>query len=140
MAIERLPRSIQPAGIGNEQIKQPQKKADADFKGVLTQEIKELQFSKHAVERIGGKPDEVLGKRLGDLEQAIAQARNKGGKETLVLMDNMAFVVSVTNNTVITAVDGERMQDNVFTNIDSAVVVKEEKGPDLWMRKPRIVD
>ena len=46
----------------------------------------------------------------------------KGGRESLVLVDRMAFVVSVKNRTVITAVDQAGMRDQVFTNIDSAVL------------------
>ena len=42
----------------------------------------------------------------------------------MILMNNdLAFVVSVTNRTVITAMDGSSIKDNVFTNIDSAVIV-----------------
>ena len=49
----------------------------------------------------------------------------KGAKESLILMDQLALVVSVKNRTVITAVDGASLKDNVFTNIDSAVIIKQ---------------
>ena len=56
------------------------------------------------------------------LEGAVDKLAAKGGRESIVLMDQMAFVVSVTNRTVITAVDQAGMRDQVFTNIDSAVL------------------
>ena len=56
---------------------------------------------------------------MGGVDKAAA----KGCKESLVLVDNAALVVSIKNRTVITAVDKESLTDNVFTNIDSAVVV-----------------
>ena len=56
------------------------------------------------------------------LEGAVDKLAAKGGRESIVLMDRMAFVVSVTNRTVITAVDQDGMRDQVFTNIDSAAL------------------
>lgn len=63
--------------------------------------------------------DDELSRLAGGVNRAAA----KGARESLVLMDDKAFVVSVRNRTVITAVDGENMKENVFTNIDSAVIV-----------------
>lgn len=60
---------------------------------------------------------------LTQLEEAVASARAKGSRESLVMMSRAAFVVSVRNQMVITAVDQESMKQNVFTNIDSAVIV-----------------
>jgi flagellar operon protein len=61
---------------------------------------------------------------LALLNQAVDRAESKGAKESLVLMDQLALIVSIKNRTVITAVDGESMKENVFTNIDSAVIAK----------------
>lgn len=57
------------------------------------------------------------------LQDAVVRAQAKGSRESLVMMEKAAFVVSIRNQTVITAVDGESMRQNVFTNIDSAVIV-----------------
>ena len=57
------------------------------------------------------------------LKQGVAQAAAKGSKESLLMKDGVAFVVSIKNQTVITAVDAASMKGNVFTNIDSAVIV-----------------
>lgn len=57
------------------------------------------------------------------LEGAVQKAAAKGAKESLILMDNVAYVVSVVNQKVITAVDQMSMKENVFTNIDSAILL-----------------
>lgn len=83
---------------------------------------RELKFSRHASQRMeqrGINIDPVQSKRL---EQAVAQAGNKGSRDSLVLLDNLALVVSIKNNTVVTVSDRQQLQDNVFTNIDSAVI------------------
>ena len=62
---------------------------------------------------------------LTKLNTAVDRAAQKGAKESLVLMNNnnLALVVSVKNKTVITAMDSASMKDNIFTNIDSAVII-----------------
>jgi flagellar operon protein len=60
--------------------------------------------------------------QLVRLEQAVDRAASKGGRDSLVMMDDTALVVSVKNRTVITALHREQARDNVFTNIDSAVI------------------
>ena len=64
-----------------------------------------LKFSKHANQR---------------LENGTTKAREKGIRESLVMVDDMAFIVNVSNNTVITAVGSSA--DSIFTNIDGAVI------------------
>jgi flagellar operon protein len=81
-----------------------------------------LQFSKHARDRIERRGIELDPTTLGRLSQGVGRAAGKGSRDSLVLVDGTAFVVSVSNRTVITAVGAEHMKDNVFTNIDSAVI------------------
>ena len=81
-----------------------------------------LKFSAHAQTRLQSRsipfgPDEVA-----RLQTAVGKAQAKGARESLVLMDGVALLVSVKNHTVITAVDAASLKDNVFTNIDSAVI------------------
>ncbi len=59
---------------------------------------------------------------VGRLENAVKQAAAKGARQSLIMVDDLAFVVSVANKTVITALSGEGRKDSVFTNIDSAVI------------------
>jgi len=81
-----------------------------------------LQFSRHALARVQRRGIELDQATLGRLSQGVARAASKGSRDSLVLVDGTAFVVSVSNRTVITAVGSEHMKDNVFTNIDSAVI------------------
>jgi flagellar operon protein len=81
-----------------------------------------LQFSRHALARVQRRGIELAAGTLGRLSQGVERAASKGSRDSLVLVDGTAFVVSVSNRTVITAVGSEHMKDNVFTNIDSAVI------------------
>ncbi|MGP0102131.1 MAG: TIGR02530 family flagellar biosynthesis protein [Solirubrobacteraceae bacterium] len=82
----------------------------------------DLSFSKHALARVERRGIELDQSTLGRLSQGVQRAASKGSRDSLVLVDGTAFVVSVSNRTVITAVGSEHMKDNVFTNIDSAVI------------------
>jgi flagellar operon protein len=82
----------------------------------------ELRFSKHALERLQRRGIELDPATMQRLGEGVARAAGKGSRDSLVLVDGTAFVVSVKNHTVITAVGSEHMKDNVFTNIDSAVI------------------
>ncbi len=81
-----------------------------------------LQFSRHALARVQRRGIELDQATLGRLTEGVTRAAGKGSRDSLVLVDGTAFVVSVSNRTVITAVGSEHMKDNVFTNIDSAVI------------------
>ena len=59
---------------------------------------------------------------MARLQRGVELAAGKGAREAVVMVDNSAFVVSVANRTVITAIASAQMRDHVFTNIDSAVV------------------
>jgi flagellar operon protein len=96
----------------------------ANFGQVLEKKLQgELKFSQHAQQRLQSRNIELGDAELARLENAVNKAREKGARDSLVLMDNLALVVSVKNNTVITAVDEQNLKENVFTNIDSAVIV-----------------
>jgi flagellar operon protein len=81
-----------------------------------------LTFSGHAKERIARRGIDLDAPALDRLQGGVDRAAAKGSRESLVLVDDTAFVVSVRNRTVVTAVDREHMRDHVFTNIDSAVI------------------
>ncbi len=83
-----------------------------------------VKFSKHAVERINQRGiDMYADDRLDRLNRAVELAEEKNSDEALVFIDSAAFLVSVTNNKVITAVTAEDIRGNIFTNIDSTVVM-----------------
>jgi flagellar operon protein len=79
-------------------------------------------FSRHALDRLAQRGIELNGPVVGRLADGIGRAAAKGSRDSVVFVDRTAFVVSVRNNTVITAVDSEHMREQVFTNIDSAVI------------------
>lgn len=94
------------------------------FDQLLERELTGVKFSQHALQRLDSRKIQLDSTQLNKLSQAVEKASQKGAKESLILMnDNLAFVVSIKNKTVITAIDGASIKDNVFTNIDSAVVV-----------------
>lgn len=83
----------------------------------------QLKVSGHAQTRLQSR-NIALGKAEWDrVLSGVNKAAQKGAKESLVMIDDVALVVSIKNRTVITAVDKANLKDNVFTNIDSAVVV-----------------
>ena len=85
-----------------------------------TAQTKELHFSKHANMRLLARDIQLDPKQLERLEDGVAKAQGKGIRDSLVLIDNIALVVNITNKVVITALS---QQDQVFTNIDGAVIV-----------------
>ncbi|CAM4254059.1 TIGR02530 family flagellar biosynthesis protein [Saccharibacillus endophyticus] len=91
------------------------------FQTVLEEKL--LKFSGHASKRLEQRGIQFDSEQLRKLGSAIDKAAAKGSKESLVLMQDMALIVNVRNRTVVTAVDGGSMKDNVFTQIDSAVIV-----------------
>lgn len=82
-----------------------------------------VKFSAHAQHRLSQTRTQLTPDQMQKLKDAVDRAEQKGAHESLILMDNLALVVSIKNRTVITAVDGERIKENIFTNIDSAVIV-----------------
>ena len=84
-------------------------------------ETGELKFSKHASERLVSRNIDLSESQKERLNHAVKAAQAKGIKESLVMMDNLAFIVNVRNNTVVTAVTGG--EEKIFSNIDGAVVV-----------------
>lgn len=99
------------------------KNLNSDFAGILREKLpaEGLKFSKHAMERLQSRGMTLSDNDVKKLENAVQSVESKGGRESLVMLGDAAFVVSVRNRTVITAMDRETMQGNVFTNIDSAV-------------------
>ena len=84
---------------------------------------KELRFSKHAVNRLADRSITLSDNQLNRLTEGAKKAGEKGIRESLVMVDQLAFIVNVPNNTVITAMDQNQASENIFTNIDGAVIV-----------------
>jgi len=82
-----------------------------------------LKFSTHAADRMATRGIRLDPSDMRRLEEGIEKARQKGSKDTLLLMGDNAFIVNVKNATVVTAMDRTMMKENVFTNIDSTIVL-----------------
>ena len=96
------------------------------FAEALSKKISEkrgVEFSKHAMQRLEERSVNVTDSTLDRLNRAVEIAAGKGSNDALVLVDRNAFVVSVKNNKVITTIPQEELQGNIFTNIDSTVIM-----------------
>jgi flagellar operon protein len=92
------------------------------FQELLDKQTSSLQFSRHALQRLQQRGIQLDQPTLGRLTEGVQRAADKGSRDSVVFVDGTAYVVSVANNTVITAVGSEHMRQQVFTNIDSAVI------------------
>ncbi len=113
-------------GIPSINTQRPVVKQNSGFESVLQKTISDsegLKFSKHAELRLQARNINLTAAQKEKMNAAVAKAEAKGVKDSLVLMDNMAFVVNVRNKTVITAANNNELKENVFTNIDGAVIV-----------------
>lgn len=100
--------------------------AAGSFSKLLKEQVEQengVRFSKHAAQRVQQRGIQMTETLLDSLNQAVGKAREKGAKDVVVISSQAAFIVNVANNTVITSMTGAEMRDNIFTNIDSAVVV-----------------
>ncbi len=89
---------------------------------VKTDEIN-VTVSAHASQRLLQRGVMLDQQDLQKISTAMDQAQAKGAKESLFLMRDLALIVSVENRTVITALQGQQAKENVFTQIDSAVLI-----------------
>jgi len=120
------PQPIIPVGPskGTGKPKTNEQPGQVRFKDVLEQVSQgNLKFSAHAKERLASRKIELSPADLMKIGNAVDKAAQKGSRESLIMMDKLALVVSVKNKTVVTAVDNARMKEHIFTNIDSAVII-----------------
>lgn len=95
------------------------------FKDLLSLKInnsQDLKISKHAKTRMDDRKISMTDELKDKISNAVNKAQDKGVKDSLVLVDKMAFIVNVKSRTIITAVNENDLKDNVFTNIDGAVI------------------
>lgn len=81
-----------------------------------------LKFSKHASNRLADRNIELTANQMERLAEGAQKAGVKGIRDSLVMVDNLAFIVNVPNSTVVTAMDQNQADENIFTNIDGAVI------------------
>ncbi len=94
-----------------------------DIASSKNKEAEPLRFSKHATARLMDRNIEMTTDQINRLNQGKIEASEKGIKESLILVDQLAFIVNVKNNTVVTAMNNDDTDETkVFTNIDGAVI------------------
>ena len=81
-----------------------------------------LKFSKHALGRLNDRNIELNTEQLERLQVGAEKAGRKGIRDSLVIVDQLAFIVNVPNQTVVTAMDSTSTDENIFTNINGAVI------------------
>lgn len=121
MAVQRINQNLNPNIQRHTQSLQNR----IEFDKVLqeAQNQVKLKISNHASERLRDRNISLNEGDLNKLSDAVEKIRSKGGKEALIFYNNVAFITSVRNSTIITAVDSSNIKENVFTNIDSALIL-----------------
>lgn len=106
-------------------VNQVPESSNISFQDILekqqTLDSEALKFSKHANDRLASRNIDLSDEQLERLETGAKKAQEKGINESLVMVDNIAFIVNIKNKTVVTAVNDS--DDKVFTNIDGAVII-----------------
>src|SRR5690606_37199079 len=104
----------------------------SEFKGLIEEQLRhpqvteknigaEVNVSTHAMKRLQERNIELDGNEYMKLKEAVSKLRAKGGHDSLVITQKAAYVVDVDKNTVVTSVDKNNMNENVFTKIDSTI-------------------
>lgn len=119
------PTQLNPSTKPSQNSSKPQESPFAQaLKEQLDKKTGGVEFSKHAIDRLNDRSINLNdGNKLERLNKAVEIAQQKGANETLVIVDQTAFVVNVKNNKVITTMSQQDMMGNIFTNIDSTVII-----------------
>jgi len=111
---------VQPQQTGKPQQPQAPAPVAQSFEHLLD-EAKQVKFSNHAQKRLEVRSIEMDPSSINRLSSAVDKAEAHGAKESLILMDDLAFVVNVRERMVVTTVDMNRRKEGVFTQIDTVV-------------------
>lgn len=93
-----------------------------DFGSIFKEELEKVKFSNHAITRLESRNIKFNEIELSKIQNAVEKAELKGSKDALVLMNDTALIVNIPNKTVVTAMQVEQQNENIFTNIDSVVL------------------
>lgn len=109
-------------------VEKNRKTSEISFRDILEQKSlqtteTDLKFSKHALGRLNERNIRLDTGQLKRLNDGAVKAGEKGIKDSLVIVDKLAFIVNVPNKTVVTAMDSTETDENVFTNINGAVII-----------------
>lgn len=98
-----------------------------NFQDVFSKEVNNqnnIKFSAHAQRRLQERNINLDEDFMEQVNEAFIKVESKGAKQSLLLLGDVALIASIKNKTIVTAMDGKNMNDHVFTNIDSAVIIK----------------
>lgn len=101
--------------------KPPSARVKSSFDEIFSQELEQVKLSSHAMKRLESRNIKLNDVELNKIQMAVERAQSKGSKDSLVMMNDTAFIVNIPNRTIITAMDVNESKENVFTNIDSVV-------------------
>lgn len=100
------------------------------FGAVLQQELgkvpgqsQSVAFSKHAFARAEERGIQVDDDLMTQLNSSVERAQAKGATNILAFDAQRAFIINVPNGRVITTLSQAEMKENIFTNIDGAVLL-----------------
>lgn len=103
-----------------------EKKSGASFAESLRETLNQdstVRFSRHAAQRLAERGADISDGLMDSLNKAVETARDKGSRDTVIIRGTDVFIVNVPNNVVVTMVSYQDMKENIFTNIDSAVLI-----------------
>ncbi len=95
--------------------------SSVSFDSIFQQELEKVKFSNHALKRLESRNITLGSEEINKINSAVEKAESKGSKDSLVMMQDTAFIINIPNRTVITALPVGESNENVFTNIDSVV-------------------
>jgi flagellar operon protein len=108
--------------VGNNDVVRKQyDPVSTSFDSIFKEELEKVKFSNHAIKRLESRNIQLSDSDLEKIQSAVEKAEMKGSKDSLVMMENTAFIVNIPNKTVVTAMEVSGTNENVFTNIDSVV-------------------
>jgi len=91
------------------------------FSSVFREELDKIKFSNHALKRLESRNIKLSDSNISKIQNAVQKAELKGAKDSLIMLDETAYVVNIPNKTVVTAIELNETSENIFTNIDSVV-------------------
>ena len=91
------------------------------FGSIFQEELSKVKFSNHALKRLDSRNIQLNDNEINKIQNAVQKAESKGSKDSLVMMNNTAYIVNIPNRTVVTALPMGDSNENIFTNIDSVI-------------------
>ena len=118
--------TVNPGQTGTQVQGTAKSNSNSEFGQLLQKTIQQKQqlvFSKHAQQRIDSRQIQISPQLISQMNSAVEQASGKGIKDALMISGQTAFIVNVPSRTVVTTMSGQEMTNNIFTNIDGAVIL-----------------